>query len=72
MNQLEEKKLTPTKDLQGLAEKLRRLEVEFHDVQDVNKNIENQNNNLQTHFIEARWNLDHLTDKLQSVMRKKR
>ncbi|RZC55638.1 hypothetical protein C5167_014498 [Papaver somniferum] len=67
LDQLEEEKLTPTKDLEGLAEKLRKLEVELHDVQDVNKNIENQNNNLQTHFIEARCNLDHLTEKLQSV-----
>ncbi|KAI3867537.1 hypothetical protein MKX03_010056 [Papaver bracteatum] len=67
LDQLEEEKLTPTKDLQGLAEKLRKLEVELHDVQDVNKNIENQNNNLQTHFIEARCNFDHLTEKLQSV-----
>ncbi|RZC52004.1 hypothetical protein C5167_020428 [Papaver somniferum] len=67
LDQLEEEKLTPTKDLEGLAEKLRKLELELHDVQDVNKNIENQNNNLQTHFIEARCNLDHLTEKLQSV-----
>ncbi|KAI3856013.1 hypothetical protein MKW92_034772 [Papaver armeniacum] len=67
LDQLEEEKLTPTKDLEGLAEKLRKLEGELHDVQDVNKNIENQNNNLQTHFIEARCNLDHLTEKLQSV-----
>ncbi|KAI3978976.1 hypothetical protein MKX01_016151 [Papaver californicum] len=67
LDQLEEEKLTPTKDLQGLAEKLRKLEVELHDVQDVNENIENQNNNLQTHFIEARCNLDQLTEKLQSV-----
>ncbi|KAI3930843.1 hypothetical protein MKX01_037289 [Papaver californicum] len=67
LDQLEEEKLTPTKDLQALAEKLRKLEVELHDVQDVNKNIENQKKNLQTHFIEARCNLDHLTEKLQSV-----
>ncbi|MCL7048648.1 hypothetical protein MKW94_021366 [Papaver nudicaule] len=67
LDQLEDERLTPTKDMQGMAEKLRKLEVELHDVQDVNKNIENQNNNLQTHFIEARCNLDQLTEKLQSV-----
>ncbi|OVA01860.1 KIP1-like [Macleaya cordata] len=67
LHQLEEDKSTLIKDSNDLTEKLRKLEVGLHGVQDLNKNIEDQNNNLQTHFTEARCNLDHLTEKLQNI-----
>nr|XP_023906342.1 protein NETWORKED 2D isoform X1 [Quercus suber]POF26845.1 protein networked 2d [Quercus suber] len=47
--------------------KLKEMEEKLHTVQDLDHSFENQNNNLQTHFTEARLNLNHLTEKLQSV-----
>ncbi|KAL4644383.1 hypothetical protein ACB092_02G160800 [Castanea dentata] len=51
----------------NLSYKLKEMEEKLHTVQDLDHSFENQNNNLQTHFTEARLNLNHLTEKLQSV-----
>lgn len=51
----------------NLSYKLNEMEEKLHTVQDLDHSFENQNNNLQTHFTEARLNLNHLTEKLQSV-----
>jgi len=49
----------------NLSYKLKEMEEKLHTVQDLDYSFENQNNNLQTHFTEARLNLNHLTDKLK-------
>ena len=49
----------------NLSYKLKEMEEKLHTVQDLDHSFENQNNNLQTHFTEARLNLNHLTDKLK-------
>ncbi|KAF8377388.1 hypothetical protein HHK36_030765 [Tetracentron sinense] len=53
--------------IDGSSMKLRELEEKLCRIQDLNRSAEDQNNNLQTHFTEAHCNLDHLSEKLQSV-----
>ncbi|KAF5957838.1 hypothetical protein HYC85_005063 [Camellia sinensis] len=55
---LEDNKATFIDDMNTLTNKLRG---------DGGKNVESQNNNLQTHFIEAYYSLDHLSEKLQGA-----
>ncbi|XP_035549486.1 kinase-interacting protein 1-like [Juglans regia] len=50
----------------NLSNKIKEMEEKFHEAQDLSQSLENKNNNLQTHFTEARCNLDHLSEKLQS------
>ncbi|XP_022852631.1 kinase-interacting protein 1-like, partial [Olea europaea var. sylvestris] len=47
--------------------KLKELEGKLHMLQELNKNAEDQNNNLHMNFAEARSSLDHLSEKLTSV-----
>jgi len=64
---LEDYKATLTDGSNNMSNKLKDVEEKLHTVQDLNRSFKNQNNNLQTHFTEARCNLDHLSEKLQSV-----
>ncbi|KAI3946007.1 hypothetical protein MKX01_024763 [Papaver californicum] len=47
--------------------KLGESEEKLHEIQDLNRNIEYQNNSFKTQFIEARCNLEHLSEKLLSM-----
>ena len=62
---LEDDKAILIDDSNNLSYKLKEMEEKLHTVQDLDHSFENQNNNLQTHFTEARLNLNHLTDKLK-------
>ncbi|KAK9990971.1 hypothetical protein SO802_025956 [Lithocarpus litseifolius] len=64
---LEDDKAILIDGTKNLSYKLKEMEEKLHTVQDLDHSFENQNNNLQTHFTEARLNLNHLTEKLQSV-----
>ncbi|CAI0403793.1 unnamed protein product [Linum tenue] len=48
-------------------EKVEELERKLEGIQKMNEDVENQSTNLQTNFMEAKCNLDHLHDKLDSV-----
>lgn len=50
-----------------LNDQLREMEQKMLAVQDLNQIVEDQNSNLQTHFTEARCNIDSLSEKVQSV-----
>lgn len=50
-----------------LSHKVKEMEEKLQGIQDLNQSFRYQNNDLQTHFIEAHCNLDHLSEKLQSV-----
>ncbi|KAL5705366.1 hypothetical protein ACHQM5_023676 [Ranunculus cassubicifolius] len=67
LRNLEEDKAALLQDSNKLSEKLKEVEGELNLVHDLNRSVENQNNNLQTHFTEAHCNLDHLSEKLKSV-----
>ncbi|XVF61508.1 hypothetical protein PTKIN_Ptkin08bG0135500 [Pterospermum kingtungense] len=47
--------------------KIREMEEKLHGIQVLNKNVEDQNNNLLTHFTDAHCNLDHLSEKVHTV-----
>ncbi|RZC45238.1 hypothetical protein C5167_038185 [Papaver somniferum] len=47
--------------------KLGESEEKLHGIQDLNRKIEHQNSSLKIQFIEARCNLEHLSEKLQSM-----
>ncbi|KAL6518595.1 hypothetical protein OROGR_019097 [Orobanche gracilis] len=51
----------------NLSSKVKEMEGKLNKIQDLNKNVESQNNNLETNFAEARSNLDCLTEKLCTV-----
>ncbi|KAF3439202.1 hypothetical protein FNV43_RR17477 [Rhamnella rubrinervis] len=50
-----------------LSHKVQEMEEKLQGIQDLNQSFRDQNNHLQTHFTEAHCNLDHLSEKLQSV-----
>ncbi|KAK4261395.1 hypothetical protein QN277_004398 [Acacia crassicarpa] len=54
-------------DKNNLDNHLRKMEEKMNGVQDLNQIVESQNMNLQTHFTEARCNLDHLSEKVQNL-----
>ncbi|XP_048331428.2 protein NETWORKED 2A [Ziziphus jujuba] len=64
---LEEEKETLMESSERMSKKLQELEEELRRVKILNRNVEDENNNLRTHFTEASCNLDHLSDKLQTV-----
>ncbi|XP_022775024.1 LOW QUALITY PROTEIN: protein NETWORKED 2D-like [Durio zibethinus] len=64
---LEADKATLVDGKNDLRNKLREMEEKLHGIQDLNQSVEDQNNNLQTHFTEAHCNLDHLSEKVQTV-----
>ena len=64
---LEENKETLIEDSDKMSTKLIELEEELSRVQSLNRSVEDQNKHLQTHFTEASYALDHLSEKLQGV-----
>ncbi|XP_034676211.1 protein NETWORKED 2A [Vitis riparia] len=64
---LEEDKETLIEDSDKMSTKLIELEEELSRVQSLNRSVEDQNKHLQTHFTEASYALDHLSEKLQGV-----
>lgn len=51
----------------NLTDKLREMDGKLNELQDLNQNFENENNNLQICFTEARCSLGHLSEKLHTV-----
>ncbi|KAL5063347.1 hypothetical protein RYX36_025084 [Vicia faba] len=47
-----------------LNEKLREMDEKVHELNDLSQVVEDQNNNLQTHFTEAHCSLDNLAEKV--------
>ncbi|XP_058775129.1 protein NETWORKED 2D-like [Vicia villosa] len=47
-----------------LNEKLREMDEKVHELHDLSQVVEDQNNNLQTHFTEAHCSLDNLAEKV--------
>ena len=64
---LEDDKATLLDGKNNLSNKLKEMEEKLSGIQDLNRSFKDQNDNLQTHFTEANCNLDHLSDKLQTV-----
>ncbi|CAN1836016.1 Protein NETWORKED 2D [Linum perenne] len=48
-------------------EVLNEMERKLEEIEEMKENVENQSTNLQTNFMEAKCNLDHLYQKLDSV-----
>ncbi|KAG6591698.1 Protein NETWORKED 2A, partial [Cucurbita argyrosperma subsp. argyrosperma] len=67
VQQLEEDKEILVEGSENMKKKIKELEDELARVKNLNQNAEIQNNSLQTHFTEASCNLDHLSDKLQTM-----
>ncbi|CBI19273.3 unnamed protein product, partial [Vitis vinifera] len=65
---LEENKETLIEDSDKMSTKLIELEEELSRVQSLNRSVEDQNKHLQTHFTEASYALDHLSEKLQDLL----
>ncbi|XP_010277508.1 PREDICTED: kinase-interacting protein 1-like [Nelumbo nucifera] len=64
---LEEDKSTLIKGSNNLIDRLRELDSQLQGIRDLNRNVEDQNNNLKKHFTELHCDLNHLSKKLQSV-----
>ncbi|XP_019423921.1 PREDICTED: protein NETWORKED 2D-like isoform X2 [Lupinus angustifolius] len=64
---LESDKESLTNDKNKLNDQLREMEGKLYDVEDLNQIVDDQNNNLQTHFTEACSNLELLSEKVQNV-----
>lgn len=64
---LEDDKESLIKDKNKLNDQLREMEQKMLAVQDLNQTVEDQNSNLQTHFTEARCNINRLSVEVQSV-----
>jgi len=64
---LEGDKESLIKDENKLNDQLREMEQRMLAVQDLNQTVEDRNSNLQTHFTEARCNINRLSVEVQSV-----
>ncbi|CAL0314120.1 unnamed protein product [Lupinus luteus] len=64
---LETDKESLINDKTKLNDQLREMEGKLYDVEDLNQIVDEQNNNLQTHFTEACSNLELLSEKVQNV-----
>ncbi|XP_073065528.1 kinase-interacting protein 1-like [Primulina eburnea] len=64
---LEEEKKTLVDGTHILTTRLKEMEEKLRKLQELNKNVESQNSNLQMNFTEAHSSLDHLSDKLSSI-----
>ncbi|KAJ9170431.1 hypothetical protein P3X46_018538 [Hevea brasiliensis] len=64
---LEDDKATLINGKNDLRDKLMEMEEKLLGLQELDKNVEDQNNSLQTHFSEAHCNLDHISEKLHDV-----
>ena len=67
VRRLQEDKEVLIKDSAKMKSKLKELEEEFCKIKILQQNVGQQNNNLQKHFIEARCNLEHLSERLHNV-----
>ncbi|KAE9466237.1 hypothetical protein C3L33_01852, partial [Rhododendron williamsianum] len=67
MKALEDDKAILLDGTNNLTDKLRGMEEKLNELQDINQNFENENNNLQICFTEARCSLGHLSEKLHTV-----
>ncbi|KAL0342999.1 UNVERIFIED_CONTAM: Kinase-interacting protein 1 [Sesamum angustifolium] len=54
-------------DTHNLSSKVKEMEEKLNKIQDLNKNVENHHSSLQSNFAEARFSLDHLSERLSSV-----
>ncbi|XP_040940319.1 protein NETWORKED 2D [Gossypium hirsutum] len=50
-----------------LMNKVKEMEEKLHRIQDLNWTVEDRNNDLRTHFIEAHCNINHLSGRLCNV-----
>ncbi|CAI9780898.1 unnamed protein product [Fraxinus pennsylvanica] len=64
---LENEKGTLINGTHDRSSRVKELEEKLHTLQELNKDVEYQNNNLHTNFVEPRSSLDHLSEKLTSV-----
>ncbi|KAE9596968.1 hypothetical protein Lal_00007506 [Lupinus albus] len=64
---LESDKESLINDKNKLNDQLREVEGKLYDVEDLNQIVDDQNNDLQTHFTEACSNLELLSEKVQNV-----
>ncbi|KAJ8562582.1 hypothetical protein K7X08_031034 [Anisodus acutangulus] len=64
---LEDNKAVLKDDTHNLNIRVTAIEAKLQTIENLNKDVVNQNNSLRTHFVEARANIDHLSDKLSSV-----
>lgn len=68
ISRLEGEKESLIADSDGMKKRLTAVEEELHRIKSLNRSIDDQNNNLQTHFVEAASSADYLSEKLQSGM----
>uniref|UniRef100_A0A7N0V031 NAB domain-containing protein n=1 Tax=Kalanchoe fedtschenkoi TaxID=63787 RepID=A0A7N0V031_KALFE len=64
LRSLEDEKATLLNDTGSLSTKLKEMEGRLSQVHELDQNVEAQNTNLQTHFMEARCNLEHLNENI--------
>ncbi|XAR58166.1 hypothetical protein NMG60_11026571 [Bertholletia excelsa] len=64
---LEDDKVNLTGDANSLSNRLKEMEDKLNQLQDLHYNVENQDTNIQKHFIEAGCSLDFLSENLHSV-----
>uniref|UniRef100_A0A7N0U0M3 NET2A-D/KIP1-like alpha-helical domain-containing protein n=1 Tax=Kalanchoe fedtschenkoi TaxID=63787 RepID=A0A7N0U0M3_KALFE len=64
---LEDEKATLLNDTGTLSTKLKEMEGRLSQVHELDQNVEAQNTNLQTHFMEARCNLEHLNENISGM-----
>ncbi|TYI50162.1 hypothetical protein E1A91_D12G082800v1 [Gossypium mustelinum] len=51
-----------------LKKKIREMEEKLNEIQDLSQTVEDQNNNLQIYFTEANCSVDHISEKVDSMM----
>ncbi|MBA0772196.1 hypothetical protein Gotri_007612 [Gossypium trilobum] len=51
-----------------LKKKIREMEEKLNEIQDLSQTVEDQNNNLQIYFTEANCSIDHISEKVDSMM----
>lgn len=66
ISRLEGEKESLIADSDGMKKRLTAVEEELHRIKSLNRSIDDQSNNLLTHFVEATSSADYLSEKLQS------
>ncbi|XP_050363376.1 protein NETWORKED 2D [Argentina anserina] len=64
---LEDEKASLLDGRNDMSKKLKELEEQLQRAQELKKDVESQNDNLQVHFTEAHYSLDHISHKLETV-----
>ncbi|XP_042506949.1 protein NETWORKED 2D-like [Macadamia integrifolia] len=67
LHNLDEEKATVVEGSDKLTDKLRKLDEKLSGIQDLHQTVEDQHNNLQTHFTVTCCNLNHISKKLHLV-----